>query len=102
LSQDTVAVDTAVATFEVELMYWCSKIHGLIAALEESVMLIFTNFFETNFFGALRQCERCLPVMRQQRQRIHCGLSSTAGLVGFGGSSLYCGAKFALEGTSEA
>ncbi|MBW4550656.1 MAG: SDR family NAD(P)-dependent oxidoreductase [Aphanocapsa sp. GSE-SYN-MK-11-07L] len=28
--------------------------------------------------------------------------SSTAGLVGFAGSSLYCGAKFALEGASEA
>jgi len=39
--------------------------------------------------------------MRQQGSGHIVNMSSTAGLVGFGGSSIYCG-KFALEGTSEA
>jgi short-subunit dehydrogenase len=43
-----------------------------------------------------------LPLMRQQGSGHIVNMSSTAGLVGFGGSSIYCGTKFALEGTSEA
>jgi short-subunit dehydrogenase len=43
-----------------------------------------------------------LPVMCQQGSGHIVNMLSTAGLVGFGGSRLYCGAKLALEGTSEA
>jgi NAD(P)-dependent dehydrogenase (short-subunit alcohol dehydrogenase family) len=95
-------VDTAIATFGRIDVLVNNAGHGLIAALEEVSDEETHQFFETNFFGALRLMQAVLPVMRQQGSGHIVNLSSTAGLVGFGGSSLYCGAKFALEGTSEA
>jgi NAD(P)-dependent dehydrogenase (short-subunit alcohol dehydrogenase family) len=103
LSQDTqAAVDTTIATFGRIDVLVNNAGHGLIAALEEVSDVDVHRFFETNFFGALRLMRSVLPVMRQQGSGHIVNMSSTAGLVGFGGSSLYCGAKFALEGTSEA
>ncbi|WP_199337072.1 oxidoreductase [Oscillatoria sp. FACHB-1407] len=103
VSQDIQAVvDAAIATFGRIDVLVNNAGHGLIAALEEVSDVEIRQFFETNFFGALRLMRSVLPVMRQQGSGHIVNLSSTAGLVGFGGSSLYCGAKFALEGTSEA
>ena len=103
LPQDVqAAVDTAIATFGRIDVLVNNAVHGLIAALEEVSDVDIHQFFETNFFGALRLMRTVLPVMRQQGSGHIVNMSSTAGLVGFGGSSLYCGAKFALEGTSEA
>lgn len=96
------AVDTAITTFGRIDVLVNNAGHGLIAALEEVSDVELRQFFETNFFGAIRLIRTVLPVMRQQGSGHIVNLSSTAGLVGFGGSSLYCGAKFALEGTSEA
>ncbi|KJH70402.1 oxidoreductase [Aliterella atlantica] len=102
-SQDIqAAVDTAIATFGRIDVLVNNAGHGLIAALEEVSDVEIHQFFETNFFGALRLMCTVLPVMRQQGNGHIVNMSSTAGLVGFGGSSLYCGSKFALEGTSEA
>ncbi|KAM3099094.1 oxidoreductase [Phormidesmis sp. 146-12] len=102
-SQDIqAAVDTAIATFGRIDVLVNNVGHGLIAALEEVSDVEMHQFFETNFFGALRLMRTVLPVMRQQGSGHIVNMSSTAGIVGFGGSSLYCGAKFALEGTSEA
>ena len=103
ISQDIeTAVDTAIATYGRIDVLVNNAGHGLIAALEEVSDVEIYQFFETNFFGALRLMRTVLPVMRQQGSGHIVNLSSTAGLVGFAGSSLYCGAKFALEGTSEA
>lgn len=103
LSQDIqAAVDAAIATFGRIDVLVNNAGHGLIAALEEVSDDEIHQFFETNFFGALRLIRTVLPVMRQQGSGHIVNMSSTAGLVGFAGSSLYCGAKFALEGTSEA
>ena len=102
-SQDIqAAVDTAIATFGRIDVLVNNAGHGLIAALEEVSDVDIRQYFETNFFGALRLMRTVLPVMRQQGSGHIVNMSSTAGFVGFGGSSLYCGAKFALEGTSEA
>ncbi|NES93821.1 MAG: SDR family NAD(P)-dependent oxidoreductase [Desertifilum sp. SIO1I2] len=103
VSQDIqAAIDAAIATFGRIDVLVNNAGHGLIAALEEVSDAETHQFFETNFFGALRLMRSVLPVMRQQGSGHIVNLSSTAGLVGFAGSSLYCGAKFALEGTSEA
>jgi len=102
-SQDIqAAIDTAIATFGRIDVLVNNAGHGFIAALEEISDVEMHQFFETNFFGALRLMRAVLPVMRQQGGGHIVNLSSTAGVVGFAGSSLYCGAKFALEGTSEA
>ncbi|MGL4619807.1 MAG: oxidoreductase [Chroococcidiopsis sp.] len=96
------AVETAIAIFGRIDVLVNNAGHGFIAALEEVSDDEIHQFFETNFFGAVRLMRAVLPVMRQQGSGHIVNMSSTAGLVGFGGSSLYCGAKFALEGTSEA
>jgi short-subunit dehydrogenase len=58
--------------------------HGLIAALEEISDVEIQQFFETNFFGALRLMRLVLPIMRQQGSGHIVNMSSTAGLVGLG------------------
>ena len=40
--------------------------------------------------------------MRKQRRGHILNISSVGGFVGFGGTGIYCGTKFALEGLSEA
>ncbi|MBW4688915.1 MAG: SDR family NAD(P)-dependent oxidoreductase [Komarekiella atlantica HA4396-MV6] len=103
LSQDIqAAVDTAIATFGRIDVLVNNAGYGLIGALEEVNDTDIRQQFETNFFGALRLMRAVLPLMRQQGSGHIVNMSSTAGLVGFGGSSIYCGTKFALEGTSEA
>ncbi|MEI2577661.1 oxidoreductase [Scytonema sp. PRP1] len=103
LSQDIqAAVDTAIATFGRIDVLVNNAGYGLIGALEEVNDTDIYQQFETNFFGALRLIRTVLPLMRQRGSGHIVNMSSTAGLVGFGGSSIYCGTKFALEGTSEA
>jgi NAD(P)-dependent dehydrogenase (short-subunit alcohol dehydrogenase family) len=103
LSQDIqAAVDTAIATFGRIDVLLNNAGYGLIGALEEVSDTDIRQEFETNFFGALRLIRTVLPVMRQQGSGHIVNMSSTAGLVGFGGSSIYCATKFALEGMSEA
>jgi NAD(P)-dependent dehydrogenase (short-subunit alcohol dehydrogenase family) len=102
-SQDIqAAVDTAIATFGRIDVLVNNAGYGLIGALEEVSDVDIRQQFETNFFGPLRLMRAVLPLMRQQGSGHVVNMSSTAGLVGFGGSSIYCGTKFALEGTSEA
>lgn len=103
LSQDVqAAVDAAIVTFGRIDVLVNNAGYGLIGALEEVSDADIRQQFEINFFGALRLMRAVLPLMRQQGSGHIVNLSSAAGFVGFGGSSIYCGTKFALEGTSEA
>jgi NAD(P)-dependent dehydrogenase (short-subunit alcohol dehydrogenase family) len=95
-------VDTAIETFGRIDVLVNNAGYGLIGALEEVSDTDIRQEFETNFFGAVHLIRTVLPLMRQQGSGRIVNMSSTAGLVGFGGSSIYCATKFALEGLSEA
>lgn len=103
LSQERqAAVDAAIQTFGRIDVLVNNAGYGLIGALEEVSDSDIRQAFETNFFGAVHLTRTVLPLMRQQSRGHIVNMSSTAGLVGFGGSSIYCATKFAVEGISEA
>ena len=103
LSQERqTAVDAAIQTFGRIDVLVNNAGYGLIGALEEVSDADIRQAFETNFFGAVHLTQTVLPLMRQQGRGHIVNMSSTAGLVGFGGSSIYCATKFAVEGMSEA
>ena len=103
LSQEgQTAIDAAIKTFGRIDVLVNNAGYGLIGALEEVSETDIRQAFETNFFGAIYLIQTVLPLMRQQGSGHIVNMSSTAGLVGFGGSSIYCATKFAVEGMSEA
>lgn len=57
--------------------------------------------FDTNVHGVFNVTRAALPTMRRQRSGRILNLSSIGGMIGFEGASLYCAAKFAVEGFSE-
>jgi len=75
--------------------------YGLIGAAEEASDAEARKVFETNFFGTLNVTMAVLPHMRSARTGHVLNLSSLAGIMGIPGVSLYCAAKFAVEGLSE-
>lgn len=57
--------------------------------------------FATNVFGLMSMSRAVLPYMRQQRTGLIYNISSIGGSLGFENASVYCAAKFAVEGFSE-
>jgi NAD(P)-dependent dehydrogenase (short-subunit alcohol dehydrogenase family) len=57
--------------------------------------------FQTNVFGMMHVTRAVLPAMRKQRRGHILNLASVGGFMGFDGASIYCAAKFAVEGFSE-
>ncbi|MEM9119154.1 MAG: oxidoreductase [Cyanobacteria bacterium P01_F01_bin.56] len=76
--------------------------YGLIGALEEVSDEQIRRNFETNLFGATHVMRAVLPIMRQQGSGHIINMSAIAGFTNELGFSIYGGAKFALEGVSEA
>lgn len=76
--------------------------YATVGAIEEVSSDAIRHQFETNVFGALDVMRTVLPLMRKQRRGHILNISSVGGFVGFGGTGIYCGTKFALEGLSEA
>ena len=57
--------------------------------------------FDTNFLGAIAVMKGAIPAFREHRTGTIINISSTAGVAGNPGSSVYSASKFALEGLSE-
>jgi NAD(P)-dependent dehydrogenase (short-subunit alcohol dehydrogenase family) len=76
--------------------------YGVFGAVEEVSDLDVRRQFETNVYGALDMTRAVLPHLRRQRSGRILNISSSGGFVGFPGAGIYCAAKFALEGWSEA
>ncbi len=75
---------------------------GSLGAAEEFSSEQLRSQMEINFFGAVELTRAFLPHLRAQKSGHILQITSIGGLAAVGGFSLYCAAKFALEGFSEA
>ncbi|MFP4396115.1 MAG: SDR family oxidoreductase [Anaerolineales bacterium] len=75
---------------------------GYSGAVEDTSVEEARTMFETNLFGALRVCHAVLPTMRAQGQGTLINIGSIGGIIGLPYQGLYCAAKFALHGMTEA
>lgn len=57
---------------------------------------------DLNYFGVIRCTKAVLPFMRKQKKGHIINITSVGGLVGQPFNEFYCGAKFAVEGYTEA
>ncbi|MET1055811.1 MAG: SDR family NAD(P)-dependent oxidoreductase [Pedobacter sp.] len=76
--------------------------YGLGGALEELSAEEINENFEVNFFAVVRVVQQALPYMRSQRSGHIINISSIAGFAPGMGWSMYCAAKFAVSGLTEA
>jgi len=100
--QIKVALEQALAAFGRIDVLVNNAGYGLIGALEEVSEAQIRRNFETNLFGAINMMRAILPIMRQQNSGHIVNMSAVAGFTNELGFSIYGGAKFALEGVSEA
>ncbi|WP_316149615.1 oxidoreductase [Cupriavidus sp. BIC8F] len=75
--------------------------YGQLGMFEQNTPQDITGQFDTNVHGTFHVTRAVLPVMRRQRSGRILNLSSIGGMIGFEGASVYCAAKFAVEGFSE-
>ncbi|EDM38915.1 short-chain dehydrogenase/reductase SDR [Pedobacter sp. BAL39] len=76
--------------------------YGLGGALEELTAEEINENFEVNFFAVVRVVQQALPHLRQKRSGHIINISSIAGFAPGVGWSMYCAAKFAVSGLTEA
>ncbi|ASK32679.1 short-chain dehydrogenase/reductase [Chryseobacterium sp. T16E-39] len=76
--------------------------YGLGGALEELSSDEINENFEVNFFAVVKVIQQALPYLRKQRSGHIINISSIAGFAPGLGWSMYCAAKFAVSGLSEA
>lgn len=75
--------------------------YGQMGMFEQNTAQDIARQFDTNVYGMFHVTRAVLPVMRRQRSGHILNLSSIGGMIGFEGASVYCAAKFAVEGFSE-
>ena len=74
---------------------------GAFGALEEFTDKEVLAQYETNVFGMMRVTRAVLPSMRKQKSGKIIHIGSLAGRMTFGGISLYCSTKYAVEALTE-
>jgi len=74
---------------------------GQLGLFEEIDQTKVKGQFETNVFAMMSMTRAVLPYMRKQRSGLIYNISSIGGSLGFENASVYCAAKFAVEGFSE-
>ena len=75
---------------------------GISGAVEDTPIETAKAQLETNFFGVLRVCHAVLPAMRERGLGYIVNVTSLGGVIAVPFQGLYCAAKFAVEGMSEA
>ncbi|MDV6271840.1 SDR family NAD(P)-dependent oxidoreductase [Rhodococcus globerulus] len=75
---------------------------GQMGAIEEVGIDSIRANFETNVFGTLSVIQAALPYLREQGSGHIVNVSSVAGVIAVPTAGIYEGAKFAVEGISEA
>lgn len=75
--------------------------YGQLGLFEEVASADVERQFQTNVFGLMHVTRAVLPLMREQRSGHIFNIASIGGFMGFEASSIYCAAKFAVEGFSE-
>jgi NAD(P)-dependent dehydrogenase (short-subunit alcohol dehydrogenase family) len=100
-AQASAAVDVAVARFGRIDVLVNNAGYGQLGLFEENDHVAIEKQFATNVYGTFHVTRAVLPVMRRQRSGHIMNLSSIGGFVGYPGASIYCAAKFAVEGFSE-
>lgn len=76
--------------------------YGLGGALEELTAEEISKNFEVNFFAVVKVVQQALPYLRKQRSGHIINISSIAGFAPGLGWAMYCAAKFAVSGLTEA
>ena len=76
--------------------------HGMLGAVEEVSDAEARVVFDANVFGLLNVTRAVLPSMRERRAGHIVNIGSVGGLQARTGFGVYCAAKFAVEGISEA
>ena len=75
---------------------------GFLRASEQSSEEDLKQVTDVNYFGVVRCTNAVLPIMRKQKSGRIINITSVGGLVGQAFNELYCAAKFAVEGYTEA
>jgi NAD(P)-dependent dehydrogenase (short-subunit alcohol dehydrogenase family) len=73
-----------------------------MGSVEELPFEAFRATMETNYLGALRSIQACLPEMRERRSGCIVNVTSIAGHIASSPMAPYAASKFALEAVSEA
>lgn len=104
--QDTASVNTAVDTIIDEEGRIDTLINnagaGFVRTTEQASEDDIDWVMDVNFMGVVRCTKAVIPHMRQARTGHIITISSVGGLVGQPFNEIYCAAKFAVEGYSEA
>ena len=104
--QDTKSVSSAVAQVLTEQGRIDTLINnaglGFARNIEQTDEADILRVMDVNFMGVMRCTKAVLPTMRAAKSGHVVNISSVGGLVGQPFNEIYCGAKFAVEGFTEA